>query len=555
MTFFGEIALVVVIAVVAGFIAHLLRQPVIIGFILAGFLIGLFKHIELTSVGFIENLASIGVALLLFLIGLEMDFRELKRVTLPAFLVGFGQIVFTFGIGFLIAGYLGFAMVPALYIAIALTFSSTIVIVKLLSEKRDLNSLYGRVVIGILLVQDFVAIFVLLFISGIHASGGIFYLLGVTFLKGLGLVVVTVALSRVFPKILDLVARSQEMLYLFAIAWALGVSAFAASIGLSIEVGGFLGGLALASSSEQFQISSMLKPLRDFFLILFFVVLGIQAFAGGTAVAIAPVVILSLFVLIGNPIIVIIVMGVLGYRSRTSFLSGINVAQISEFSLIIVALGHSFGDISSADVSLVTLIGVITIFVSSYYISYGDKLYKFFRPLVKHFEFRKRLVEELPPETELKNHIVLVGVHRMGSSILEALINSGADFVAIDFDPVVVKKLTGMGAPVVFGDIEDSDIQVRVGLIDAKVVISTVPGFKDNLAIVKLLEGHDRSIVTIVTADDGWHAKELYKEGADYVLVPHFIGGHELAEIIGRSGGLNRLKKLRQRDQKAFENL
>lgn len=555
MTFFGEIALVVVIAVVAGFIAHLLRQPVIIGFISAGFLIGLFKHSELAGVGFIENLASIGVALLLFLIGLEMDFRELKRVTLPAFLVGLGQIVFTFGIGFFIAGYLGFAMVPALYIAIALTFSSTIVIVKLLSEKKDLNSLYGRVVIGILLVQDFVAIFVLLFVSGIHSGEGVISLLGVTFLKGLGLVIATIALSRIFPKILNLVARSQEMLYLFGIAWALGISAFAAAIGLTIEIGGFLGGLALASSSEQFQISSRLKPLRDFFLILFFVILGIQAFEGGTPVALVPVIVLSAFVLIGNPIIVIFVMGVLGYRSRTSFLSGISVAQISEFSLIIVALGHRLGDLSSADVSLVTLIAVITIFVSSYYISYGDKLYKFFRPIGKYFEFRKRLVEELPPETQLKNHIVLVGVHRMGSGILEALINSGADFVAIDFDPVVVKKLTGMGVPVVYGDIEDSDVQERVGIRNANVVISTVPGFKDNLAIVKLLEGHDRSIVTIVTADDGWYAKELYKEGADYVLVPHFIGGQEIAEIIGRSGGLSRLKKLRRRDQKAFENL
>lgn len=266
-------------------------------------------------------------------------------------------------------------------------------------------------------------------------------------------------------------------------------------------------------------------------------------------------IVLSAFVLIGNPIIVFFVMGALGYRSRTSFLSGINVAQISEFSLIIVALGHRLGDLSSADVSLVTSIAVITIFVSSYYISYGDKIYKFFRPFVKNFEFRKKLVEELPPETHLKNHIVLVGVHRMGSGILEALTSSGADFVAIDFDPVVVKKLTASGVPVVYGDIDDIDIQERVGLKDASVVISTVPGFKNNLAIVKLLERHDRNIVTILTADDGWHAKELYKEGADYVLVPHFIGGQEIAEIIGRSGGLNRLKKLRQRDQRAFVNL
>jgi len=284
-------------------------------------------------------------------------------------------------------------------------------------------------------------------------------------------------------------------------------------------------------------------------------VLGIQAFGGGVTVALLPVIILSLFVLIGNPIIIMFVMGILGYRSRTAFLSGITLAQISEFSLIVIALGHRFGDLNSSDVSLVTLVGVITIFVSSYYISYSDKLYKALLPVAKLFEFRKKLVEELPEETEFNNHIVLIGAHRMGMGVLRALDNANANFVAIDFDPVVVKNLAKEGEPVVYGDILDVDMQEKVGLQDAKVVISTIPGFKNNLAIVKLLEGHDRNIVTIVTADDERHARELYKEGADYVLVPHFIGGQELAEIIGGSGGLGRLKKLRQRDQDAFEKV
>jgi len=555
MPIFTEIALLIVLAVLAGFIAHLLKQPVIIGFMAAGFLIGMFKYTELANVAIIESLASIGVALLLFMIGLEMDFRELRHVTVPAFLVGLGQILFTFGIGFLIVSALGFSTVTAVYIAGALTFSSTIIVVKLLSEKRELTSLYGRVVIGILLVQDFVAIFALLFIAGIHGGDGTASVLGITVLKGLGLVVATVALSRIFPKILSLIGRSQEMLYLFGIAWALGSSAIAASIGLSIEVGGFLGGLALASSSEQFQISSRLKPLRDFFLVLFFVVLGIQAFGGGVSVALLPVIILSLFVLIGNPIIIMFVMGILGYRSRTAFLSGISLAQISEFSLIVIALGHRFGDLSPSDVSLVTLIGVITIFVSSYYISYSDKLYKALLPIAKFFEFRKKLVEEIPQETELNNHIVLIGAHRMGMGVLRALDNASANFVAIDFDPVVVKNLVKEGEPIVYGDILDVDIQEKVGLQNANAVISTMPGFKNNLAIVKLLKGGDKNITAIVTADDERHARELYKEGADYVLIPHFIGGQELAEIIGGSGGLGRLKKLRQRDQDAFEKI
>ena len=553
MTLFGEIALVVVAAVLAGFIAHLLRQPVIVGFIVAGFLIGLFKYTELAHVGSIENLASIGVALLLFLIGLEMDFRELKHVTLPALFVGLGQIIFTFGLGFLIATSLGFSTIPALYVAVALTFSSTIIVVKLLSEKKDLTGLYGRVSVGVLLVQDFVAIFVLIFISGIHGGGDLFSTLGITFLKGLGLVLATVILSRVFPKILHMIGRSQEMLYLFGIAWALGASAIAASIGLSIEVGGFLGGLALASSSEQFQIASKLRPLRDFFLVLFFVVLGLQTFDGGLSIAFVPAATLALFVLIGNPIIILFVMGILGYRARTSFLTGLSLAQISEFSLIIVALGHRFGDITTADVSLITLVGVFTIFVSSYYISYGDRLYEIFRPILKKFEFRKKLIDEIPAEVGLKHHVVLIGAHRMGRSILNALRDSDIEFVAIDFDPAIVKKLSSASVPIIYGDISDIDIQDKVGLMDASVVISTIPGFKNNLAIVKMLEHRDVEVKTIVTAADEWHARELYREGADYVLVPHFIGGQELAGIIKRDDSFISLDGLRQRDLKAFE--
>jgi len=552
MTLFVEIAIITVIAVLAGFIAHLLKQPVIVGFIAGGFFIGLFNYAEIVDAHLIESLASIGVALLLFLIGLEMDFRELRHVTIPAFLVGIGQILFTFGLGFAIATVLGFATVSAFYIAIALTFSSTIVVIKLLSEKKDLTTLYGRVVIGILLVQDFVAILVLIFIAGFQGGESIFATLGQTLLKGTGLVVATILLSRILPKVLDRIGRSQEMLYLFSIAWALGVAGLSSAMGLSIEIGGFLAGLALASSSENFQIASRLRPLRDFFLVLFFVLLGVQAFEGGAAIAFLPAAVFALFVLIGNPLIVMFVMGSLGYRARTSVISGLTIAQISEFGLIIIALGHRLGAIGASVVSLVTLVGVFTIFVSSYYIAYSDRIYEFLRPFAKIFEFRKNLVEELPPDTQFSGHVVLIGVNRIGGSILGALDKSGTDFVAIDYDPVVVKKLNADNVPVVYGDILDIDIQDRVGLKNADVVISTMPGFRNNLAIVNLVEAHNKKTITIVTADDEWHAKELYSEGADYVIVPHYIGGREIAEVITKDRDLDTLRKLKAKDLKAF---
>lgn len=553
MLLFTEITVALVLAVVFGFLAHLLRQPAIIGFIVAGIAVGYFTSPELASIEVIEGLAPIGVALLLFLVGLEMNFKELRNVGLPALFTGLGQIAFTAGIGFLIAQALGFALLPAIYIAVALTFSSTIIVVKLLSEKKDLTSLYGRIVIGFLLIQDFVAIIALVFLAGFQGEGVSAMDMAFTLIKGGLLVVLTFFISRFFPRFIDKVGRSQEMLYLFSIAWALGVSVLTQYMGLSIEVGGFLAGLALANSSEHFQIGAKLRPVRDFFLILFFVGLGVKMLGVGVAVPIVPAVVLSLFVLIGNPIIVMTVMGLLGYRARTSFLSSLTVAQISEFSLIIAALGLRLGHLEGEQVALITMVGILTIIASSYFIIYGEKLYKLLKPILKLFEFRRKLVEETSLEKELKDHIVLIGVHRTGHSILMSLNNSDEDFIALDFDPILVKELKEKDIPVVYGDVTDEEIQDMVALDKARLVISTVPNKKDNLAVLHASKEKKNKTKIILTADSEEDAKEFYKEGASYVILPHFVGGWELAQAIGDDGGLNNLVKLQERDAKVLD--
>src|SRR3989344_6832043 len=189
MAIFNELVFVIVLAVSFGFLAHLLRQPVIVGFIAAGLVIGYFEKFELTQIHFIETLGSLGIALLLFLVGLEMNFGEWKRVNLLALLAGLGQIVFTFVAGFFVSVALGFSNLSAIYIAAALTLSSTIVVVKLLSEKKDLRSLYGRVVVAILLLQDFAAILLLLFLTGLTSDGAIGFQGFTALYKVLGLLI------------------------------------------------------------------------------------------------------------------------------------------------------------------------------------------------------------------------------------------------------------------------------------------------------------------------------------------------------------------------------
>ena len=552
---FTEIVIAVISAAVIGILFHLLRQPSIIGFIVAGLVISSLGYLAQGSAEVISSLASIGVAFLLFIVGLEMNIRELRHIGRAALFVGFGQVVFTFALGFFICTLLGFTNLASFYISIALTFSSTIVVVKLLSEKKDLRSLYGRIVVGALLIQDLIAILILLSLTGFR-EGGTIASFAVTLTKGAVFLAAIAVASRYLPRLLDLIGRSRELLFLFSIAWALGIAALAGSrfVGLSMEVGGFLAGLALAGSSENFQISSKLRPLRDFFLILFFIGLGTSMMQGITFSALWPTIWLALFVLVGNPLIILIIMAFMGYRARTSFLSAVAFAQISEFSFVVMALGGKLGHVSNAEISLVTLVGIATIFISSYFIYYGDKLYELTKPVVKFFEKKGRRVEESLEDLNLSNHIVLIGVHRMGQTILKTLAKSDGDFVVVDFDPVMVKSMKEYNLPVFYGDITEEAVQDLVGLDEARVIVSTVPDFKDNLAIIEAVHKKNSKAKIILTAESELEAKELYQEGADYVILPHFLGGRELVNIIESDHGFGSLKRLRDRDLASINN-
>lgn len=549
MSLFTEIALSIIIAATLGIVAHLFKQPALIGFIAAGLIVGSISRSINIDTNVINSLSSLGIALLLFIVGLDLDLRELGRIGAHALIIGFGQVIVTFGIGFLLSHALGFGILASIYISAALTFSSTIIVVKLLSEKKDLKSLYGRIVVGVLIIQDLIAMVALLILSSGTPDKGIALLaLGFSLVKGIVLAAILIVLSRYLPKLLDLIGHSQELLYLFSIAWALGIALLAASplIGLSVEVGGLLAGLTLASSSEHFQISSRLSPLRDFFVMIFFFGLGTNLVLTASAIPLKPLILFILFVLIINPLVVYLIMIGLGYRSRTSFLAGITMSQISEFSLILITLGAGLGNITRAEESLIIVVGVITIFCSSYLITYGDTLYRFFKPVLKFTERKVTRPEEEIPKEKFINHVILVGAHRMGRTILKALESSGGRVVVIDFDPVIVKALRAEGKAVIYGDITDPDIQEVADIKKARVVISTVPDLRDNEAILQAVRSENPQARVILTADDENAGRRLYSLGADYVIIPHLVGGEELARFILKDHNFEQLGEFKR---------
>lgn len=551
---FLEITLVLALATALGIVARALRQPTLIGYIATGVIVGPLGLLHLNNPEVIDALAQFGIAFLLFLVGMEMNFTELKHVGRPAILIGVGQVVFTAVTGFALTLLMGFARLPALYIAVTLTFSSTIIVVKLLSEKKALESLYGKLVIGILLVQDFIALGVLILLSGLSgpdlSPSRLPLALALTFVKGAVMLIATLAAGRyVMPKILHRLAGSQEILFLASLVWGLGLAAIASlpAVGLTLEIGAFMAGLALSESVEHFQIISRVKPLRDFFAVMFFIVLGSKLVLSGEAALWLPTVILSAFVLIGNPIIVMAIMAALGFRSRTAFMAGVTVAQISEFSLIAITLGHRLGHVDQGVVSIVTAVGLITITLSSYLILYSERLYVRLAPFLNSFWPHPR-AEHPAGHAPLKNHVVLIGCHRLGHNILDSLAESKEKFLAVDFNPDVVQRLHRRGIAALYGDVTDPDIQELAGLDRARVVISTMPSLHDSINLIARVKGANRRAKVIVTAENELDAVTLYEKKADYVLLPHFIGGLQLARILEEDTTLRTLARLREQD-------
>jgi Kef-type K+ transport system membrane component KefB len=553
---FFSITVIIVLASIVALIFRLLKQPEILAYILTGILIGPLGLFHLGNIDIFKGMAEVGITLLLFMIGLEIKVTDLSSAK-STLLVGPAQIAFSFIIAYLINLAFGFPIIASLYLSLALTFSSTIIVVKILSDKRELHSLYGKMSLGILLTQDFVAILFLIFLSGFSTKTGGFDTLtqfGIILLKAIIIFGIVFYLSqKVFPKVVEFLAKSQELLFLLSLAWVFGFAALVSSpyIGFSIEIGGFLAGLALANSIANYQIIAKAKILRDFFIVIFFVLLGMQMVISNLSAIIVPAIVLSLFVLIGKPFVTMLVMGDLGYKKRTSFLTGISISQVSEFSLIVVFLGNKLGQIPNEFVSLITLVSIITFVLSTYLFGNAKKIYLSVSKVLTFLEDKGSKKEEFVQGDgfeDLKNHIVVVGGDQMGMSILDALEDEKEEIVVIDFDPNVVKKLQGKHVHKLFGDISDLDIQQRAKLEKAKLVISTIPDMEDNLLLLNELQHENRKAKVVVIAMERHEARTLYKAGADYVVLPYLAGGRQVAKILA-DNHLDNMETFKSKDK------
>ena len=522
---FYEFAIILTLAAILGAIGQVLKQPLIVMFIALGILVGPSALDVVKSEENIHLLAEIGIAILLFIVGLKLDLRIIKSVGKIALLTGMGQVLFTSLFGYFIGIGLGFSPLHSFYIAVALTFSSTIIIVKLLSDKKEIDSLHGQIAIGFLIVQDIVVILVMIVLSAMRQgeSTSLTFDIIKTILAGVVLLVFALAAMRwIIPRLSTFLAKSPELLTLFAIAWAVALATMGELMGFSGEVGAFLAGISLASSDFKDVISSRLVSLRDFLLLFFFVHLGVNLDLAVMGNQVGSAMIFSVFVLVGNPIIVLIIMGAMGYRKRTSFLAGLTVAQISEFSLIFAGLGLAVGHITEDIVGLITLVGLITIGLSTYLILYSHQIYEVISPALRIFQRKNPYREKNQEEYHAKEYdVIIIGLGRFGTRLSKMLDDHPEiNYLGVDFDPQVVKLWQKKGKNIVYGDMEDPELLEQVNFSSSKFVVSTVPDFIHSRQLVKSLKRENYKGKIYLTALTTKDYEQLNTCGAEEVLMP-----------------------------------
>jgi len=536
---FLQLGLVLGLAVGLGFLVRFLKLPLLVAYLLAGVILSFLQFFDPATSQALTLLPEIGIAFVLLFVGMELDLTEIKHLGKPVLIASLVQIIFSLLAGFFIAGFFGFSVVESFYLGMGLSFSSTIVVVKLLLEKKDLNSLYGKLSIGILLIEDLVAIVLLMVItvgsSAFNIGAQDAWPLLTLLFKAVTLLGASLVLSRyVLEGVFRAMAKSNELLFLSALAWCFIFVSFALILGFSVVIGAFLAGVALANSAFHYEIQTKVKPLRDFFVTVFFVYLGSQVIFQEISAVLPLIAVFTLYALIIKPLVFLLVLGALGFRKHTIFQTAINLSQVSEFSLIVIMVGVEAGLVGSTALTAIALTGVISIIVSSIMITFSRPIYQKLSTYIKFFEHSRFVhnVEIKKEDIEMEDHVILIGAHRLGGGIIKFLKREMVPFLVLDFNPEVIKKLMAEKVHALYGDLGDPEILDFLNLEKSKLIISTASNVEDNLMLLSEVRNRKSAVVVVVRATTVEEAEYLYQAGADYVILPEIVAGDFLVQVL-----------------------
>ena len=529
---FFQISSILAITISIAFIIRFLKQPLLISYMIAGVVCGpLFLNLINGELNLYKTFSNFGVVLLLFIVGLELNFSYLKKIGRTAIIVGIFQFIFNFSLVFILASFLNFSFWGGIFLSIAACFSSTIVILKLLNDKQEEESVYGRYTIGLLLIQDIISITILFVLSLFYSEGVSTFGLETVIKILLSLFFIVFVSRFVLPRVLDKIASSGEFLFIFTVTWCFGIASLMLWSGFSLEIGAIIAGLSLSASRYRPEIISRIKPLRDFFIVMFFIILGSLADFGNIYGVLIPALILSSFVLVVKPIVLYFIFRSRRFTRRNSFLAALTSMPLSEFGFIILLSAMSSGYLNGLELSIFTVAAIITIFISSYVVAYGGKVYSFLLPIFLLFGHDRHIQKEDPKESF---DVMVFGYHRAGWRIGEALVKLKLSFAAVDFNPAHIARLKNYEIREFFGDASDVEFLKALPMDKTKIIISTIPSPEDQLVLFNYIRSKYKKAVIIGTLYDKKYLEKLYEAGADYIILPHLISGTWMANLIAK---------------------
>lgn len=550
---FAGLSIIIAIGAVMSLIMRRIGQPLLIGYIITGIIVGpaLFNLIKAPET--LNIFGDLGIALLLFIIGLGMSPRVIAEVVRPSLTVASAQIALTTIIGWLVGSAFGLTSAEAFFVGLGFGLSSTIVAVKLLTDKREQGRLYGKLTIGALVVEDVVAAIAIMFVAAAKggewlAAGPLVSLAFKGLLIGTGMYFVS---RYVLPHLQKLIASDQELLFLFAIAWGLGIAALSAKAGFSMEIGALAAGIFLAGVPYAQEIAARLRPLRDFFVVIFFIALGTQLSFSQLSDSLGLFMAGVLIVVILKPLIILTGLGLLGYTKRTSFKTAINLTQVSEFSIIFVILGYEKGLIQQHIVVLLTVIALISIAISTYLITFSDRLYSMIERHLYLFGKKRTRHEHYPVS---RYDFILFGYQKGGHEFVNVFEELKKSYVVVDYDPEVIETMEHRGINYLYGDATDIELLEEAGVARAKLIVSTITDFSTNSILLSHVEVTNPEAVVICEAENPRLAAKLYHQGASYVILPHYIGSEKISAFVKKSGlKKSTFKKFREQHLRLLE--
>ena len=539
-----DIGIVVVVATIIGLITHKLKQPIILGYLIAGVIVGpqIGPPLVIEPEN-IEIISEIGLILLLFIIGLELDLSSLITSGKRLAVVGIGQFVICVLLGLAVFSFSGVNSgqggLDVLYVALLCALSSTAIVIKSLNDKFELDTLHGKLSVGILIIQDLWAIVILALqpnFNNFQVS-----IIGLAILKSVLLVGAGFLVSKyILKNIFESISKSPEMVVSVSIGWAALVAGAAGVIGLSKEMGDLIAGVSISTFPYSIHVTAKTLPLRDFFLTLFFVSLGMEIIAPESTVILASLG-LTVFIIISRMVSILPLALKTGASLRTAFISSLNLAQLSEFSLVVASIGLGLGHIQELTFAILIYTMVFTSIISSYLIKYNYQIYH----QVEHLLERFRLPGRGAVHSEAGEHsaypIVILGYHRGAQSLVETLSEQHPHLLdtilEMDFNVEALRELQSRQVVGIFGDISHLDTLEHAHLREAEVIISTIPDVLlkgiNNLALVKTCRTLAPNATVIATADLPEQVRELKHAGANEVILPYSMAGEYLANYLG----------------------